>query len=118
MKGHLQIIAARQKYLKPTAIFFELGRDPIQSKYSFDNPEFALDVGIYPTVFVPANEVLVRHDLRFASGIQSHVFADSLTDDVIKFAERLVDAGCPHMIACDGHEVLEYINGDYKAWTF
>lgn len=119
MIGHQQIIAARKQGMRPSAVFMEVGRDPLPIQYPFQDPERALALKTHPTVYLATSDLKIRPDLRFLAGIRVHLVCDALTDDVLAIAEAIAAAGSPYLIAsdCHGVEVIEYKNGEWNAWT-
>ena len=100
MIGHQQIIDARKRGLKPSAIFFDAGFDVLPARFDFQKPERALDWGLHPTVTLTAEELAQRHDLRFVTGCQVHASGSGWSDGLLHFLDRLVDCK-PHMVvAC------------------
>jgi len=108
--GHRSIIEYRRRGEKPSAIFIEAGFQPLLYRFEFEKQERAIDHGFYPTVTVTPEEIGQRLDLRFCTGCRVHVHAKDLSDEVLAFAEQVVNAGASHVIvaAVSSAEILEW----------
>lgn len=118
MHGHLQIIEARKKRLKPQAIFFEFGRTQLPEVYPFQKAENALAMGGYPVVTITPDETTKKHDLRFVVGCRVHVHGLKWTDEIFAFADQVVKAGAAHVIVCcalENDDLMEWKNGEWIA---
>lgn len=71
MKGHRQIIAAREAGWKPVAVFLTIGGAPA-ARYGFQEPEGALREGAIPEVFTEADSPTLA-DLRWLRGMRVHL---------------------------------------------
>lgn len=110
MIGHRQILEYRREGMRPAAIFFEAGFEPIPHRFDFENPERALDYGFYPTVTVTPDELGKHLDLRFCASCRGIVQGKAWSDELIAFAEQLVNAGASHVIVAtlENAEILEW----------
>lgn len=110
MIGHRHIIEYRRLGEKPSAIFIEAGFKPLLYRFEFEKQELAIDHGFYPTVTVTPEELGTRLDLRFCTGCRVHVHGNDFTDELVAFAEQVVNAGASHVIvaAINSAEILEW----------
>lgn len=118
MIGHQQIIDARKQRLRPAAIFFDFGSDPLPVRFPFEHPENALLHRFYPTVTVPLSDDWRLLDLRFVTGCCVHLTGQAWTDDFLDFAGRLVDCGATTLVAfcpSDNNDLLQWANGEWSA---
>lgn len=118
MIGHRHIIEYRREGMKPSAIFIEAGFDPVPFRFEFEKQERAIDHGFYPTVTVTPQELGGPLDLRFCAGCRVHVHGKAWSDDLVAFAERLVNAGASHVIVAtlENEEFLEW-KGEWTGYA-
>lgn len=117
MKGHQQVLNARKDGLRPEAVFVSIGQQIPEATNRFDDPEQAIDLGVYPTIFLGEEEAGMRADWRCLVGCNVHVAARQLTDQVLHTIEQIVEAGAAMVIGCattDGAMVI-YKNGKWSA---
>ena len=117
MIGQQQIILARQKGLKPTAVFINAGLPDAPRPSKFDAPEMALHFGLYPTVFVGLDELSKRTDWRFLTGLRVHVHGVEMTDEFVALVDSIAEFA-EHTIAIAGDAMIEVQNEGAQAWKF
>lgn len=115
MNGQRQIIAARLQGMKPTAVFLEAGLETLPAATKYDDLENGLMFGAIPTVHIPASEMGQPHDLRFLTGLRVHVHGMAMSDEFLKVVERVAEVAS-HVVAIADSEIIEYQNGDWKAY--
>lgn len=116
MIGQNQIIAVRKQGFKPAAIFIEVGLTMPVVRYRFQDPEKQLEIGALPTVHLTLDELHAPLDLRFVAGCRVHVRARAMSEEVLRFADKVVAACARHVIVCclDAHDILEYNDGAWR----
>jgi len=104
MKGHEQIIQARLKGCKPSAIFINYG-------YGY-HVDYDLRLGEFPTVSIDEGEI---PDVRFTTGCKVHFNAKKSTESALKTIEKIIDANPEMLIWMDMEKdiLCRYINGDW-----
>jgi hypothetical protein len=120
MIGHAQIIAARKRGLKPQAIFIDAGYEPIAPRFTFDDPERAIDNGMHPTVTIPESDLGRRLDLRFVAGCRVHVHGRQLNDSMVNLADAVAQAGAQSIVVCcldEGSEMMIYENEKWSVYA-
>lgn len=118
MIGHLQITKARQQGYKPVAIFIEAGLTQPVANYDFDNPERMLDYKTLPVVHIKQEEMAHYHDFRFVAECRVHLHGQSMSDELLAIADRLIESKASHVVVCalDSTELLEYKNNEWSVW--
>jgi hypothetical protein len=71
VKGHKQVVAARERGWKPVAVFLTIGSAPA-ARYAFQEPEQALSEGAIPEVFTELDAPTLA-DLRWLRGMRVHL---------------------------------------------
>lgn len=118
MNGHRQVIAQRRDGYRPSAVFVTLVDEPIQVTNRFDEPENALRNGLYPQIEVARRDLRSTLDLRFLVGLEVHVHAQAMDDDMGLLLD-LIEAEQPEkLVACAGDALLFLNQGAWQAWTF
>lgn len=117
MIGHRQVVQARRDGLKPAAIFIDLGLSLPVVTCRFDEPEQALSLNLFPTVYVEDWEVGGPIDWRFVAGCTVHVTVPTFSDDISKAVEQIAEAGVSRLFACslDDGMILIFSQGEWQA---
>lgn len=118
MIGHQQIIAARRKKLKPTAVWIEVDEPILHHHkvcFDFEHPERALQYGFYPTIYMTNAECATK-SLWFLVGCVVHVACPVFTPQVDLMIGQL--ACLASLLVCFekyGDEIQVCVDGEWIA---
>lgn len=117
MIGHQQIIKARSRRRRPSAIFFDFNMRLPNVRYRWQEAERALENGLFPVVTIEPEKVHMPRDLRFVTGCHIHASSPTWSAEFIAFGEELAAAGATQITMnafAESDEILTYKNGKWE----